>query len=66
MCSVFSFMDPPRLFNIDHSLMEIHHGTKQHQKFNQMNSQSTIKLQISELNRILSKLKRALLPQKVN
>lgn len=66
MCSVFSFTDPPRLYNIDHSLMEIHHGTKQHLKFNQMNSQLTIKLQILVLNKISSKLKRASLPQKVN
>ena len=66
MFSVFSFMDPLRELNIDHLLMEILHGIKQHQKFNQMNSQSIIQFQILVWKKISLIHKKVLLCLKAN
>jgi len=66
MFSVFSFMDPLRELNIDHLLMEILHGIKQHQSFNQMNSQSIIQFQILVWKRVSLILKEVLLCLKRN
>jgi hypothetical protein len=66
MFSVFSFMDPLRQLNIDHILMEILHGIKQHQNINQMNSQSIIQFQILEWKKVSLILKKVLLSLRSN
>ena len=55
-----------RELNIDHLLMEILHGIKQHQKFNQMNSQSIIQFQILVWKKISLIHKKVLLCLKAN